>query len=302
MTSPSFARALLRPLLLIFLPAALVAQSVPSAVTTDPAPDKAFPAEMQVAAIPSDGSLMNGVIYVAAGAGPHPALVFFHGLPGNEQNLDLAQAARRAGWTVLTLHYRGAWGSPGAFSFSHAIEDSAAAVAYLRTPAIMKSARLAPGRIVVVGHSMGGFMAAVTGAHDPAILGVGLISAWNAGPDAVTMTKTDGRPAALKDMAKDVPPLTGCTAESLLDEALAHGNDWNFIDHAIPLANRPLLLVNSDDGLAPQSDALAAAVRQAGGQAVTELHFATDHSYSDHRIALQAAVVRWLESFETKNR
>jgi len=34
-------------------------------------------------------------------------VILFHGLPGNEQNLDLAQAIRRANWNVLTLHYRG---------------------------------------------------------------------------------------------------------------------------------------------------------------------------------------------------
>jgi pimeloyl-ACP methyl ester carboxylesterase len=59
--------------------------------------------------------MLNAVIYVAAGKGPHPTLLLLHGFPGNEQNLDLAQAARRAGWNVLTLHYRGSWGSPGPF-------------------------------------------------------------------------------------------------------------------------------------------------------------------------------------------
>ena len=56
-------------------------------------------------------------------------VVLLHGLPGNEQNLDLAQAIRRAGWNVLTLHYRGAWGSPGQFSLQHVLEDADAAVA-----------------------------------------------------------------------------------------------------------------------------------------------------------------------------
>jgi predicted alpha/beta-fold hydrolase len=37
-------------------------------------------------------------------------VILFHGLPGNVQNLDLAQAIRRANWNVLTLHYRGSLG------------------------------------------------------------------------------------------------------------------------------------------------------------------------------------------------
>ena len=48
-----------------------------------------------------------------AGAGRRPTVVLLHGLPGNEKNLDLAQAIRRAGWNVVTFNYRGSWGSPG---------------------------------------------------------------------------------------------------------------------------------------------------------------------------------------------
>lgn len=104
----------------------------------------------------------------------------------------------------------------------------------------------------------------------------------------------------LKDMALNLPPLTGCTAESLLDEALAHASEWNFVAQAAALAGRPLLLVNSDDGGAPHSEALAAAARKAGGKAVTEFHFPTDHGYNDHRIALQTAVLDWLGTLEAK--
>ena len=43
---------------------------------------------------------------------------------------------------------------------------------------------------------------------------------------------------------------------------------------------------------------LAAAVKKAGGTHVTEAHFATDHSYSDHRIALEATVLSWLATLQ----
>ena len=107
-------RWLLAAVLLLSLGAA--ANAAPSAVIADPPVDKAHPAAMAYVRIPSHGALMNGVLYAAAGTGPHPAVMLFHGFPGNEQNLDLAQAIRRAGFDVLTMHYRGAWGSPGSFS------------------------------------------------------------------------------------------------------------------------------------------------------------------------------------------
>ena len=80
---------------LVFAVTAL-AQSVPSAIFTDPPADKEHPAKMTVLHIPSHGVLINGIVYSPAGAGAHPTLVLCHGLPGNEKNLDLAQAVRRA--------------------------------------------------------------------------------------------------------------------------------------------------------------------------------------------------------------
>jgi hypothetical protein len=70
-------------------------QPVPDAVIADPPPDAKFPARMEVIHVPSGDVKINGVVYVPSGPGPHPAFVFFHGLPGNEKNLDLAQAVRR---------------------------------------------------------------------------------------------------------------------------------------------------------------------------------------------------------------
>ena len=258
---------------------------------------------MQVAAIPSGGVTINGVLYLAAGPGAHPTLIFFHGFPGNEQNLDLAQAVRRAGWNVLTLHYRGSWGSPGAFSFTHVQEDALAALAWVRSPQNPAHDRIDSARLAVVGHSMGGFVAAMTGARDPALLGVGMIAAWNIGADAEDSAgSAAARKAGLADLADSMQSLAGCTPESLLEEMLAHGRGWNFVEQGAGLAARPLLLVNCDDGGRAESDKLAAAARAAGAKQITERYFPTDHAFSDRRIALQGAVVQWLETLTSAPR
>jgi pimeloyl-ACP methyl ester carboxylesterase len=271
----------------------LPAMAIPAAVTADPPPDKAHPAAMAYVQIPSHGALLNGLLYTAAGAGPHPALLFLHGFPGNEQNLDLAQAVRRAGFDVLTLHYRGAWGSPGAFSFAHALEDSDAALAFLRAKA--GKFHVDAGRIFVAGHSMGGWMAASAAAHDPAVAGVVLISAADMGLSGTRFHDPRYRKAQMDtEFRDDAIPLAGTTADALMDELQAHGATWDFVALAPALHNRPVLLVTSDDGLAPDNARLAAALQQASGT-VSQTHFATDHSYSDHRNALESAVVGWLE-------
>src|SRR5690348_13115195 len=87
----------------VFAPQLWAAEdSVPPAIYTDLPHDAQYPASIVVLHIPSHGLLINGVAYVPNGRGPHPVLVLCHGLPGNEKNLDLAQAVRRAGWIAVT--------------------------------------------------------------------------------------------------------------------------------------------------------------------------------------------------------
>src|SRR5262245_15394829 len=276
------------------------AQEVPRAVIADPERDREHPATMEVAAIASGDATMNGVLYVAAGAGPHPTLLLLHGLPGNEQNLDLAQAVRRAGWNVLTLHYRGAWGSGGEFSFTHAFEDVRAALAWLRDPARASDGRVDRERLAVAGHSFGGVLAAEAAASDRALLGAALISAWNLGRHAAAARDggDEGRAGFERTMAGNRESLAGCTPRSLCDDAFANAAKWDFRDCAAALAPRPLLLVSSRDGNGPDRDALAQAARAAGGTAVTEVVLPTDHAYSDHRIALAGSLVRWLATLQ----
>jgi uncharacterized protein len=256
---------------------------------------QAQPASMQSFQLPSHGALLNAFVYVAAGPGPHPAVVLLHGFPGNERNLDLAQDIRKAGWDVLYFNYRGSWGSPGAFSFTHSIEDTTAAVAYLRQPALAKTLRLDPKRIVLIGHSMGGFMAVQGGAADPSIIGIGMISAADMA----------GRVGPIQQMAaayarEGMAPLAGCTPESLAREMLANAAHWKFLAKASALKNRPVLVVTSDDGLASANDAFTAALEKAGNDGVTKLHLPTDHSYSDQRSALSTAVLQWLAALPSQ--
>src|SRR5438270_2489790 len=102
-----------------------------AAISSDPGTDKANPAAMQTFQLPSHGALLNALVYVASGPGPHPVVILLHGFPGNERNLDIAQTICRAGWDVLFFDYRGSWGSPGDFSFTHAIQDTQYAIAYM---------------------------------------------------------------------------------------------------------------------------------------------------------------------------
>jgi len=283
----------------------LYAQELPAAITTDPAPDKAYPAAMETFQIPSHGAMLNALAYIAEGAGPHPVVLLLHGFPGNEKNLDLAQAIRRDGWDVVYFDYRGSWGSPGDFSFTHSIEDTQSAIAYLRDPAHAKKLRSDPAYIVLIGHSMGGFMARYAGAQDPAIKAVGLISAADMGVDRMQSLKPGQEKEATARLAahlasEGMAPLAGCTPESLAKEVTANAATWNIPALAAKFTTRPVLVVTSDDGLAPSNDAFVAALHKAGATDITTVHLTTDHSYSDQRIALEKTVLEALDYLQHK--
>jgi pimeloyl-ACP methyl ester carboxylesterase len=259
------------------------------AIYTDPPHDRVHPARMEVLHIPSGGVRINGVAYTAAGAGPHPVLVLMHGLPGNEKNLDLAQAVRGAGWTVVTFNYRGSWGSPGRFSFAGNLDDAKAVLAYLRDPA--NAARLAvdPRRIVLAGHSMGGWVTALTAERDRDLAGAILICAANMGAEG-----RSPRREVVAMTADNMEALAGVTAESMADELMAGKDNYDWMPGAAGLARQPLLVLTADDGLAEQADKLVAAVRSDGTSRVKTVHVATDHGWSGARIRLEQEVISWL--------
>jgi pimeloyl-ACP methyl ester carboxylesterase len=273
---------------LVFSQGAALAQSIPPAIFTDPAPDKAHPAKMTVVHIPTHGLLINGLVYQASGVGLHPTIVICHGLPGNEKNLDLAQATRRAGWNAVTFNYRGSWGSPGNFRFAQNLEDAAAVLEYLRKPSNATGLGIDTRRIVLAGHSMGGWVTAMTASKDSALSGAILISAADMGSPRET------REQVVAMMADDMESLVGVTPQTMADEITSHAKAFSIGNAAPGLSKLPLLVITSDDGLAPGAAALVKAIEQQGGKNVKTAHFATDHSYSDHRIALESEVLQWL--------
>jgi pimeloyl-ACP methyl ester carboxylesterase len=281
-------------LLLATAPAQAKEPSVHRAIFADPAPNAAIPADIKTFVIPASDGAMNAVMYTAASKGPHPTLLLLHGFPGNEQNLDLAQAARRDGWNVLTLHYRGSWGSPGTFSFTHAAQDAHTALAFLRDPANLARYRIDPNYIVVAGHSMGGFMAADVAADDPAIAGLFLIDPWDPAATVRSLATPEGLAAWKAEVAGDLPPLAGATYDSLTLEIEGDPQHFDLGSRVLGYGNRPLALVGAERGLAAMARSVAGDAQSAGNSAELTV-WPTDHSFSDRRIALADTLLRWLD-------
>lgn len=274
-----------------------VSRAVAAALEGDPAYDADWPPETTAQAIRSGEVNLNAVLFTASGSGPHPTVLLLHGLPGNEQNLDCAQAIRRAGWNVLTVHYRGSWGGPGTFSFVNCLEDAASALRWLQSRTPPGNPRVDPTRIVLIGHSMGGFVAAHTAAANPDVLATSLISGVDLGSAFGKGSSTD---TAVVDenvgFSAGLHILAGTSPEALVNEARRHADEWSLTSYAPRIAGRPLLVITSEDGFSDGSNAMADAVTECSGSILTRAHLLTDHSYSGCRISLQRMLLEWLLS------
>ncbi|MEO5495089.1 MAG: alpha/beta fold hydrolase [Sphingomonas sp.] len=271
---------------------ALQAQTIPTAVIADPAPDAQFPAKLIQLRYTSAGIALPARLFLASGVKPHPTVLMLHGFPGTEMNFDLDRAMQRAGWNVLAIEYRGVWGGGGKFSFSHVVEDARAGLAWLRDPANDAKYRVDPKTIVVMGHSMGGF-ATVMLSDDKGVAGSVVISGADMGGHLAGLTIADVKGHKGEDWADDAS-YTNMTLEEMVADGAANKDRWNWRVNSAGLAGRPLLVLTSNDGLKLEGDGIAAAAGPGGK--VTAIHMETDHSYNDHRIALAVAIVGWLQA------
>lgn len=271
----------------------------PDPVSADPvAFDKEFPAAFQPFTVTSGGAVLNGRGLLAQGRGPHHTVLLLHGLPGNELNLDLAQAMRRAGWNVFTFHYRGNWGSGGDYSFSHDLEDTRAVLAFLRSKGSDPKWRLDSARIVLVGHSLGGFVALQVGAADSQVKSIASISGFDFGAASeVAAAQPEARQGWI-GFFKSATSLKVPDVDAMVNDWLAHGSAWKLTALSDSLSKKNVLLVaGSRDTLAepPRHHApLVLALKSANSTGLTEVILDSDHNYSDRRIALTKAVLSWL--------
>jgi len=267
-------------------------------ILTDPAiTDSANPPDIGELAFSSAGQRLNGLIYMANGAGPHPTVVLLHGFPGTEKNLDLAQAIRRTGSNVLYFDYRGLWGSGGTFTWDNSLKDVSSALAYARNADTARKYRIDPKRLAVVGHSLGGWLAVLSAKADPGVKCVGLVEVANMGAYGRRMRTDTAWSRPWRDYMKWLTGPGGPVhADPIeLTESMTRNADaYDLINSIGSLADRHVLLVDMTAN-ASHGD-LVKALQGAGARDLKILLWKTDHSFNDRRIALIHEVSGWLGS------
>ncbi|WP_286828997.1 MULTISPECIES: alpha/beta hydrolase family protein [Kordiimonas] len=278
----------------------LAAFTAPAFADTDPllsdpvTIDADNPPGMVELQIPSGDAMMNGHMYLANGAGPHPTVVMLHGFPGNEKNLDTAQMLRRAGFNVLYFHYRGAWGSGGDYSVRNVVADAAAAVAFVRAQGQAGKDRIDPSRVSLFGHSLGGFNALMNGAMDAELA----CTVAAAPADLVNFVEAaDPNTVVSADANVPVPGLKDYSFADLIKETMANKAAFNLQSRMVAFKGRALMIVTAkQDVVVPPEgqQALADAAKAGGADPFRHVVMEGDHGFAWTRVAFNTTVTSWM--------
>jgi esterase/lipase len=265
--------------------------------------EKDYPAGMMPVSFMSSGDKLLGTMFIAHGKGPHPTVLLLHGFPGNENNFDLAHIIRRLGWNVLVFHYRGSWGSDGEYSFKNSLEDTSVAIDFLRAYSSNAMYRCDPEKIVLIGHSLGGFSALMKSADDDSIQNAASLAGFNFGFLANLISgNNEAKKIAMDYLTVGVNQLSGTSADKLLDEMMENADNWNLLNKIGELSQKNLLLICStyDSIASPEIHHLpfVGLLEGVGSKNLSQFELKTGHSFSDKRIKLAEHVIEWLNNIK----
>ncbi len=237
----------------------------------------------------SGGHRLLGSLLLAQGDDPKPTALLLHGCPGIEKNYDVALALRDQGWNALVFHYRGSWGSGGDFSLGSLPDDVVAAMDYLSAG---HHPQIDGDRLILVGHSLGGWAGIIAAADDERAKAVGV---YGGVVDVRLREYTPGFVAT-----EFTPWLQGITPEQFVAEAQGLHERYAALERVASIAPRPLLVIHGgSDSQVPTEQA-----RRLFDRAKDPREFIlipdANHGFSWHRRELIDHMVNWLSRLRLK--
>ena len=253
-------------------------------------------ADLKGFTIPSvTGERMYACCFKPYGSGPRPTVLLLHGYPGDENNYDLAHAFQRAGYSTVIFHYRGTWGSEGLFSLSHVLEDVSSALAFIKDHSGENTYQFDAKRLILIGHSMGGFAALQTAANISGLLGVGAIAAFDFSIAAKNASLRD----AIRQEFLDCVPIHRMELDSIMNEIDENAEKWKFSHLADKLSNLPVCLIGAADDTISIPKYHLLPLRESLGhfqRSNVTFHILNDgHCLSGTRIELTNLLLNWIE-------
>jgi|GEM_PF-3315348 dienelactone hydrolase len=219
-----------------------------------------------------------------------PLVVIFHGIPGNEQNSDLAYALRDEGYAVLIPNYNGCWGSNGSYRIQTIPDNVKTVLDYVTEADFIQTWDIDGDRIGVVGHSLGGWAALISPKISKKIKGIIAL-------DPVANLSVPEGPDMEARMASFVIPLKDVTPAQLAEGWKWASHNWQPMDAIKYLDGRyfAVIAASGEDAL-PLDNAVA--IYREGKKYTTHASFwviDSDHSFVSQRPLLREVVIAYLD-------
>lgn len=161
-----------------------------------------------------------------------PTVLFLHGFPGSEKNVDVQRALMARGVASVAPSFLGSWGSGGKYRFTTLVPQARAALRAAKSLPFVD-----PRRLAVFGFSMGGWTALNLGALEPALKAV-VAAAPCGGPEMIG-------PQNRAFLTHHSKPLTA-PAPAALDADFRRAMTRFDPARAVPRLRAPLLLIHGD--------------------------------------------------------
>ncbi len=227
------------------------------------------------------GKKMLGV-YVRPGGRKKkfPGVLFLHGLPGSEKNVDIQRELMARGVASFALYFAGAWGSGGVYRPTTLVDQAAAGLRHLA-----KHPEVDARRLAVFGFSMGGWTALHLGARTRNLRAVAAVAPAG-GAEMVTPW--------LKGFAEEAAAILNAGSASALYKDMVQAAVKTDPAESAARLKMPLLLIHgTEDDVVPFS--VSERIYAAARKNTTFVKVAgADHTFLDRRAWLTRRVSSWL--------
>ncbi|WP_438711212.1 alpha/beta hydrolase [Aquimarina muelleri] len=245
--------------------------------------DVDFPAFNKEMIINIKGDSIAGYAFIANGEKLKETIIMVHGLPGYDNQSDIAQSLRRTGRNVIYFNYRGSWGSQGEFLYSNSLEDVNEVIKYLTDVENSKRLRIDINALVILGRSYGGGIALIQGSENEKVKKIIAISSMNAGSETHPIHHLNKLARWKKYLSKKV--MLNVTPSIFLQDIFDNKEQYNVLTYKDLLKKKKVLLIEDTQNNQNWIKQL---------ENVDSKMIKSDHNFISNRIELINVLIEWL--------
>ena len=246
--------------------------------------DSKFPAFNKEIILTSKGDSIASYAFIASGKQPKETIILLHGLPGNDNQFDIAQSLRRTGRNVIHFNYRGSWGSQGDFLYSNCLEDVNEVINYFTSKKVSEKLRINPKSLVVIGRSFGGGIALIQGSKNTHVKKIIAISSMNAGSEKHPIHHQNKYDRWIAYFKKQI--MLNITPAKFLQDVLENKKIYDVVSYKNQLKSKKVLIIEDTDNNQHWIQQL---------ENVELNRFDSDHNFISNRIKLTKDIIDWLD-------